>query len=90
VAIDRSERNLATAQSLIQGEVQWINECYDPARRTGFTLVVIPLAYVGNRAVLYDHPPAPFVLIHDWLWRKRGTSKVVSLLLLKRLNLVRP
>src|SRR5258708_2168603 len=90
VAIDRSERNLATAQSLIQGEVQWINESYDPVRRTGFDLVVIPLAYVGNRSVLYDHPPAPFVLIHDWLWRKRGTSKVVSLLLLKRLNLVRP
>ncbi len=90
VAIDRSQRNLATAQSLIQGEVEWINESYDPVRRTGFTLVVIPLAYVGNRAMLYDHPPAPFVLIHDWLWRKRGTSKVVSLLLLKRLNLVRP
>jgi hypothetical protein len=28
-------------------------------------------------------------VVHDWLWRPRGRSVVVSLLLLKRLNLVR-
>jgi len=27
--------------------------------------------------------------VHDWLWRPRGRSAVVSPLLLKRLNLVR-
>jgi hypothetical protein len=26
--------------------------------------------------------------VHDWLWRKRGVSRVVSFLLLKRVNLV--
>jgi hypothetical protein len=55
----------------------------------GFDLVVVPLAYVGDRARLYRDPPAPFLLVHDWLWRPGGTrGTVVSVLLLKRLNLV--
>ena len=29
-----------------------------------------------------------FKLIHDWLWHKRVRSAIVSILLLKRLNLV--
>jgi hypothetical protein len=27
-------------------------------------------------------------LVHDWLWHRRGTSAIVSIFLLKRLNLV--
>jgi hypothetical protein len=52
-------------------------------------LLVIPLSFVGDRRVIYDLPPAPAVLVHDWIWRSRGESVVVSWLLLKRLNLVR-
>jgi hypothetical protein len=52
-------------------------------------LVVIPLAFRGDRACLYRCPPAPWLVVHDWLWRPRGRSAVVSALLLKRLNLVR-
>jgi hypothetical protein len=52
-------------------------------------LVVIPLAFRGERARLYDRPPAPWLVVHDWLWRRRGRSAIVSPLLLKRLNLVR-
>ena len=51
---------------------------------------MFPLAFIGDRAAIYRHPPAPVVLIHDWLWRPHGRGAVVSLLLLKRLNLVRP
>ena len=51
-------------------------------------LVVVPLALRGSKAEFYRTPPAPHVLIHDWLWRPRGGSMVVSWLLLKRLNLV--
>ena len=56
---------------------------------TGADLVVVPLAFRGDRGALYRAPPAPLVAVHDWIWRARGESAVVSLLLLKRLNLVR-
>jgi len=49
---------------------------------------VIPLSFKGRRETIYRNPPAPAILIHDWIWAKRGKSAVVSLLLLKRLNLV--
>jgi hypothetical protein len=52
-------------------------------------LVVIPLAFRGDRSALYRRSPARWLVVHDWLWRPRGRSVVVSLLLLKRLNLVR-
>jgi hypothetical protein len=29
------------------------------------------------------------VLVHDWIWRRRGRSHIVSLALLKRVNLLR-
>ncbi len=52
-------------------------------------LLVIPLSFAGDRQALYAVPPAPFVLVHDWLWRPRGSSAIVSRLLLKRVNLIR-
>ena len=82
--------HIAIARSFLRGEVDFIHDRYDPARHQGFDLIVIPLAYVGDRLGLYRDPPAPAVLIHDWVWRPRGSSRVVSWLLLKRLNLVRP
>jgi hypothetical protein len=51
-------------------------------------LTIIPLAFVGDRAAIYQAPPTSAVLVHDWLWRPRGRSALVSLLLLKRINLV--
>ena len=51
-------------------------------------LVVVPLALRGGKAEFYRRPPAPYLLVHDWLWRPRGQSVVVSMALLKRINLV--
>lgn len=51
-------------------------------------LVVVPLAYVGSRHEIYEQPPAPAVLVHDWIWRRRGRGAIVSWWLLKRINLV--
>jgi hypothetical protein len=90
VVIDRSAENLAAARPLLPADVEVINDFYDPSRMNDFGLVVIPLAFVGDRAALYRDPPAPALLVHDWLWRRRGTGVVVSWLLLKRLNLVTP
>lgn len=54
-------------------------------------LVIVPLAFRGDRDALYRCPPASLTLIHDWLWRRRGRAgTVVSPWLLKRLNLAAP
>jgi len=52
-------------------------------------LVVVPLALKGAKDAFYGAPPAPHVLVHDWIWNSRGASTVVSIPLLKRLNLIR-
>jgi hypothetical protein len=52
-------------------------------------LLVIPLSYRGDKDILYEKPSGP-TIIHDWLWRRRGTGVIVSWLLLKRINLVQP
>ena len=54
-----------------------------------YDLVVIPLSFQGDRGAIYAHPPAAAVIVHDWIWRKRGDGGIVSLALLKRINLVR-
>ena len=52
-------------------------------------LLVLPLAFHGDRKLVYAQPPAHWVVVHDWLWRRRGTTGTrVSFLLAKRLNLV--
>ena len=51
-------------------------------------LIVFPLAFDGDRDAIYADPPAATVIVHDWIWRKRGASRVVSIALLKRMNLV--
>lgn len=91
--IDQSESNLAIARRFLsqdcsEGSQEFINTRFEPGMRTDFDLLVIPLAFDGDRQALYERPPASAVLVHDWIWRRRGSSAVVSWLLLKRLNLV--
>jgi len=90
VVIDRSSTNIEIARSLVPGETIFFHESYAPDLVLGMDLVVIPLSFVGDREAIYRNPPARNVVIHDWLWRPRGISTVVSLFLLKRLNLVSP
>jgi hypothetical protein len=90
VVIDRSADNLAAARPFLPADAEVINDFYDPARMNDFDLVVIPLSLQGDREALYRDPPAPALLVHDWVWRRRGEGVVVSWLLLKRLNLVKP
>jgi hypothetical protein len=86
--IDLSADNLALAGRFVAGRVDYINKRFDPAEPTDFDLLVIPLSFVGDRRAVYRQPPAPALLVHDWIWRARGTSVIVSWLLLKRINLV--
>jgi hypothetical protein len=89
VVIDRSGENIAVAQALAPAGVSFQHASYEPALVEGFDVVVFPLSFIGDRSAIYRDPPARIVLVHDWIWRRRGTSAIVSLLLLKRLNLVR-
>jgi hypothetical protein len=89
VVIDADAEHVQVARSLLTVPVTFVNDWYDPARHGGYDLLVIPLSYVGDRAALYREPPAPAVLIHDWLWRRWPRGAIVSVFLLKRLNLVR-
>jgi hypothetical protein len=90
VVIDASAANLRTARPFVDDAVAFVNERYDPARHGDFDLLVVPLAYAGDRQAFYRSPPAPALLVHDWIWRPEARGAVVSLLLLKRLNLVKP
>ena len=53
-------------------------------------LLVTPLSLAGDRDAIYANPPARYVLVHDWIWRRGpAVSARVSWLLLKRINLLR-
>lgn len=84
--VDASARNLEKARAFLDGTVECRAGRYEPH---ACDLTVIPLAFDGDRDAIYRHPPSTAVLIHDWIWRRRGTGAIVSILLLKRLNLVK-
>jgi hypothetical protein len=87
--VDRSAENLRSATGFLDGDVRIVTAEYSTAHGVGADLLVVPLAFEGDRLQFYNAPPARAVAVHDWLWRARGrASFVVSPLLLKRLNLV--
>src|SRR5207237_10283321 len=87
--LDSNPRNLETARRFLDGNVEYRNELYVPGESRDCDLTVIPLCLHGERAAIYRCPPSPAVLVHDWIWRRRGPGAVISFALLKRLNLVR-
>ena len=91
--VDARADRLERAKAWLENEVEYVNAFCTQANLSQLTgdadLVVLPLALRGRRIEFYRHPPARHLLVHDWLWRPRGRSVVVSWLLLKRLNLVR-
>ncbi len=86
--IDQSAGNLDVARSYLSEQVEFINERFEPGMSCDYDLLILPLAFDGDRRAIYRQPPASVMLVHDWIWRRRGSSAVVSWLLLKRLNLV--
>jgi threonine dehydrogenase-like Zn-dependent dehydrogenase len=86
--VDASAEHIEVARAFLNGRVIYRRALYDPARPDDADLVVIPLAFIGDRDAVYRRSPAPRALVHDWMWRRRGESVPVSWLLLKRLNLV--
>ena len=93
--VDASARNLDIARSFLNDAITLRHRTYrvPPTLHTDTSddeadLLVIPLAFAGDRDLLYREPPAPRVLVHDWIWRRRAEGVIVSWFLLKRLNLV--
>jgi hypothetical protein len=91
--VDADRRNLETARAWIGPEVTLESRRYPSSAEAAgsspaYDLLVIPLAFDGDRDAIYRHRPAAAVVVHDWIWRRRGTSRVVSVALLKRLNLL--
>jgi hypothetical protein len=89
LVIDRSAANLQTARAFLTEDIEVVHEQYRAELVKECDLVIFPLAFVGDRTAIYRRPPAPAVIVHDWMWRRHGASAIVSVLLLKRLNLVR-
>jgi hypothetical protein len=88
--IDANAANLATARMFMNGEVEYAHELFKVscAHPPSVDLLVVPLAFIGDRREVYRHPPAPNVLVHDWLWHRHKAGVIISRPLLKRLNLV--
>jgi hypothetical protein len=89
--IDQSRENLARARAFLGDHaVTLVHDRYvGRSSDEAYDIVVFPLAFQGDREAIYAHPPAPITIVHDWIWRPRGVTRVVSLALLKRINLVR-
>ena len=87
--VEQNALHIAIAQRFLDERVIFRREHYDP-RHSSFDadLFVVPLAFDGDRGSLYTDPPAPLLLVHDWLWHRKAIGVPVSWLLLKRLNLV--
>ena len=86
--IDADARHLEIARRFLPDSIAVRHARYDGAPDETADLVVIPLAFIGDRQALYDNPPAARLLIHDWIWAAGSRSVVISWLLLKRLTLV--
>jgi hypothetical protein len=85
--IDANGQHLAIARQFLPGDVECRHEMFD-GYAAPYDVLVLPLSFNGSRSAIYERPAAPTVLVHDWLWRKRGRSAIVSLALLKRINLI--
>ncbi len=86
--VDASRANLDTARGFIADGIEFSNRRYVLGDAEDCDLLVIPLSFDGDRAAICRSPPARTVLVHDWIWHRRGVGRIVSVALLKRLNLV--
>lgn len=87
--IDRSPQHLAAARRWLGGAIDVIAAECRAGQRFDADVLIVPLAFIGDRDAFYRAPPASVVLVHDWIWRRRGESYVVAWWLLKRVNVVR-
>jgi Fatty acid desaturase len=91
VIIDANPEHLSEARAQLDDGVTYQCRRYPgagDALAPAYDLLVIPLAFDGDREKVYERGRARAIAVHDWIWRPRGCSCIVSIALLKRLNLV--
>lgn len=86
---DGNRDSIETAKAFLKKPTKVVHAFFDASHKTEADLIVIPLSFIGDRQTLYTNLRAKNVLIHDWIWRRRNESVVVSAWLLKRMNLIR-
>jgi hypothetical protein len=86
--VDASEEHLEAAKPFLDASIELSHERYIAGQPVESDLLVIPLSFSGKRDEVYRSDSPAAILVHDWIWARRGHSAVVSLLLLKRLNLI--
>lgn len=86
--LDANREHLDAAGQFLSGGVELVQGVYDRMQQSASDLLVIPLSFQGDRRMIYEDPPAKMVLVHDWIWSRRGVSAIVSPILLKRMNLI--
>ena len=86
--IEENPEHIAIARRWLDEGVEYVVTHYDGASEREFDAVVIPLAFRGNREELCAKKAAKTLFVHDWIWRRRPQSQIISWLLLKRLNRV--
>jgi hypothetical protein len=96
IILDQSAHSIEVARKYLasrgHGErgVEFRQARFEPGKSPDFDLLVTPLALVGDRKALYTAALGTPILVQDWIWRSGGDHfAVVSILLLKRLNLVK-
>jgi hypothetical protein len=86
--VDRNPVHLESLRPFLGEGVAIVEANCDASSAFDADLVIVPLAFVGDRDAFYKRPPASLVLVHDWVWRRRGRGARVWWLL-KRVNLIR-
>jgi hypothetical protein len=86
--VDLDADHLRIARKFLDERIDCRAECFTGGERRDVDLLVIPLSYVGDRQRLYLNPPAPLMLVHDWIWHRRADGAAI-LPLLKCVNVVR-
>jgi len=87
VIIDKNAGNLEIALRFISG-VELRNENFTLRNQSEFDLIVLPLAFEGERKKIYTESLGNKVLVHEWIWKRHAQTVVISPFLLKRLNLI--
>ena len=86
--VDTNADHLDTASRFLPDGILTEVRLFDPAIPETAELVVIPLSLIGDRGAIYRNPPARQMLVHDWIWSRHGKGSIVSIMLLKRINLI--
>lgn len=89
--VDADPEHVKIARQWLDGCAEYRVACYSEQSANEIAgdtdLLVFPLAFRGQRAWVYESG-ARITVVHDWIWRRRGLSVVVSPFLLKRMNLI--